>query len=173
MVALLLFVSCIVADPNTVSTPTHTRPLTRIAQDVVDEAVRSSPTVDAMIAAIEETDLIVYVDVKPSPHSWRGGTQFIGSSLSTRFVQVTINFALSPNDRTEILGHELQHVLEIARAPDVRDAAGMKRLFAAIGWGHDDEFETAAAQDVEAVVHREILQHAFAPRPARFPAVRR
>jgi hypothetical protein len=139
----------------------------------VDDATRSSPTVGAMIAAIEQTDIIVYVDVQTSPLSWRGGTQFIGASLSSRFVQVTINLSLPPADRAEVLGHELQHVLEIARAPAVRDAAGMKRLFGNIGWGHGDEFETAAARDVEETVHREIVQRASQPRPARVSTVRR
>jgi hypothetical protein len=48
------------------------------------------------------------------------------------------------------LAHELQHALEFAASPEVRDAAGFRRLFTRIGWSAGPHrFETVAARLAE------------------------
>jgi len=136
---------------------THLRPVSEIAQRIVSDATRASPTVVSMIAEIEQSDLIVYLDVTTGAGAEIGATRLAGANASVRFLYVTINLTLDPHRRVAILAHELQHVLEVAGAPDVRDAAGMQRLFERIGHSLGrQQYETSAATDVERAVDREL-----------------
>ena len=62
-----------------------------------------------------------------------------------------------PFDVAPLLAHELQHAVEIAEHEEVRDAAGVRRLYVTIGReGATDEFETDAARSTERTVREEI-----------------
>jgi hypothetical protein len=166
VVAFMIAALVAIKPPASVPRLTHTRPLSTIAQAIVDDAARSSPTIRSMIAEIERTDVIVYVDVNTL--SFGGWTELVGVSTSARLLRVTINVSLDPSRRAEVIAHELQHVLEIARATDVRDEDGVKRLFDRIGWREGRlRYETEAAIDVESVVHVEWMTFRSARRPAR------
>jgi hypothetical protein len=62
----------------------------------------------------------------------------------------------------QILGHELQHVLEIVGAPEVNSENALKDLYGRIGTAsaRANRFETRAAQITESTVQREIAQYA-------------
>ena len=162
MIAALIFASLFVAigPSGSAAVPrvTHMRPLSATAQHMIDDARRVSPTIASMIGEIEQSDVFVYVDAGFFPRSTDGGaTTFTASSTMSRFLSVKINLMLDPNRRMEVLGHELQHVLEVTRDASVRDDLGMQRLFGNIGWvSRVREYETAAAMDVERTVHQEI-----------------
>ena len=70
---------------------------------------------------------------------------------------VTVDPFRSPTDLVGALGHELQHVSEIADAPDVKDEGGMRELFKRIGWrrGRDDRWETREAIEMGRQAARE------------------
>lgn len=159
MVAAVLLMLMVTIDPPKPSPArmTHLRPLSDIAQRIVSDATRASPTIASMIAEIEQSDLIVYFDVTTNAGAEIGATRLAGANASVRFLHVTIDLALDPHRRAAILAHELQHVLEVAGAPDVRDAAGMQRLFEKIGYRLGRQrSETSAAADVERAVDREL-----------------
>ena len=66
---------------------------------------------------------------------------------------------LGPLLRTRIglLAHELQHAVELADAPEVRDDEGVRQLYRRIGSASDpDHFETAAARRIERAVRMEV-----------------
>jgi hypothetical protein len=57
---------------------------------------------------------------------------------------------MSGSDFAPLLGHELQHAVEIAERDEVRDEDAVRRLYKEIGRaGPRDSFETDAALDVE------------------------
>jgi hypothetical protein len=70
-----------------------------------------------------------------------------------------------------LIGHELQHALEIARAPDIRSPDDITALFRRIGRsphcprGTPDCFETSAALAVGEQVLRELLASVKVPPP--------
>ena len=159
MVAAVLLMLLVSIDSTTPppARMTHIRPVSDIAQRIVSDATRASPTVASMIAEIEQSDLIVYVDVTTNAGSEVGATRLAGANVAVRFLHVTIDLSLAPHRRVTILAHELQHVLEVANAPDVRDAAGMQQLFERIGHRLGrQQYETSAATDVERAVDREL-----------------
>jgi hypothetical protein len=59
-----------------------------------------------------------------------------------------------------ILAHELQHAIEVAQAPEVRDSVDIERMFSALaltfGCGGTTCYETQAAKDVERIVSQEL-----------------
>jgi hypothetical protein len=57
-----------------------------------------------------------------------------------------------------VAGHELQHALEVAAHPEVRDAATLGTLYEKIGIGmaHRGRFDTVAAQQAGRKVRNEL-----------------
>jgi hypothetical protein len=135
------------------------RALSKEANALLREGLRLSPTFAGMVNRIERSDLIVYVQFGSLRPGVEGATQLVGSSAGTRYVLVTIRPMATVIDLLGRLGHELQHVTEIAEARDVHDDAGMSVLFRRIGWSAGSgRWETDAA-----ILHgRRVLREAFA-----------
>ena len=132
------------------------RPLSDDARALVEEAARRSPTIARLLRIIDQSDAVVYVDLRFEVRG-EGATTLLAVSPSCRFIRVTIAKTVTGYRRMEMLGHELQHAVEIIQAPDVRDAAGMRRLFSKIGWLLGDlAFESDGAITAERDVRREL-----------------
>lgn len=123
------------------------RCLDKRAGNVLREALRYSPTVRGLAARIEDSDLIVLLQIVMLPGNMVGATKLMTSVPGARYVSVTLDPRGLPQDMLGRLGHELRHVVEIADAPDVADEAGMQALFKRIGWkaGRANTYETEAA----------------------------
>ena len=77
-----------------------------------------------------------------------------------RYVRIAVDIAGLKHRLVSVLAHELQHAVEVAQAPDARDAQSLERLFSrlavAFGCGGSNCFETRAAKDVEEIVSAEL-----------------
>jgi hypothetical protein len=117
---------------------------------LADAATRSS-IVRSLLEDLERTDVVVYVSDSMSglPGEPAAYLEFVSYAAGTRYLLVRIDrWKLSPSDRIIWLGHELQHALEVAADPDVKDAAGLARLYRRIGWeGQTGRFDTRGARD--------------------------
>jgi hypothetical protein len=154
-IALLAFIA---AGPPVAASPiTRVRPLSEAAQRLLRDAVNRSPTVVRLLQEIEASDSIVYIDLQFDTRA-EGVTTLFASNDQCRFLRVVISRTAPYPRRIEMLGHELHHALEIIRAPDVRVAADLRRLYAQIGWVVSDaNFESNGAIDVERQVRRELM----------------
>jgi hypothetical protein len=86
-------------------------------------------------------------------------TQLVTYSGGYRFVRVTLEGEASNNMATSVLGHELQHVAELAAAEWVVDDAGLAALYESIGHlscARRTCFDTPAARHVGEQVYREL-----------------
>ena len=74
--------------------------------------------------------------------------RFVSRAAGLRYLLVQVaRWDVSPTDRVAWLAHELQHAVEIARAPDVQDNASVARLYRQIGWQSGrGRFETSEAR---------------------------
>jgi hypothetical protein len=132
------------------------RPMSDDARVLVEEAARRSPTIARLLRIIDQSDAVVYVEMQFEMRG-EGTTTLFAVSQYCRFIRVTIAKTVTGYRRIEMLGHELQHAVEIIQAPDVRDSAGMRRLFGKIGWLLGDlTFESNGAIDIERQVRREL-----------------
>jgi hypothetical protein len=157
--ALLLAMAASAGADDVVGTTAgaHIRPATRDARQLIDTAMSRSPTVVQLIDRLAMTDVIVYVQLMISPHIDTARTAFAATTRNARFVRIVINARTAPWDQVEMLGHELQHALEIAGARDVVDERGVRDLYERIGLPgrKPNQFETLEAQRVQALVRKD------------------
>ena len=141
----------------------HVRPAARSAGRLIESARSRSATVVRLIRELEETDAIVYVQLSALPHVQSGSTRLAAVTSRGRFLRIIINARLHSWEQVQMLGHELQHALEIAGAADVTTVAKLRELYQSIGIPgmKEDQYETYEAQRIEALVRAE-----YAARPA-------
>jgi len=125
--------------------------------DVIREASVRSATFAGILAALDATDAFVYVQ----PGVCAFGNldaclpQTIGVGSGARYLRVLFDPYRSNRAQViALIGHELQHALEIAQAPTVRSHDDVIRLFQRIGFsphcpqGLPDCYETDTARTV-------------------------
>ena len=94
-----------------------------------------------------------------------GRTSLMSASVDVRYVRVVISAGLSTVRAVTILGHELQHVREIADEPGIRSAAELEKHWRQTGVEVGFlGFETLGAGVVEDQVRREVLAATLAQR---------
>jgi len=125
---------------------------------LLEQALRRSSTIQRLVAEIQTSDVMLMLALT-NDRSVRGRTQFGSAQDGVRMVITRISTFLIHDERLAVLGHELQHVCEIAAAPEVRDEAAIRRHFERIGdrtsWSRDS-YETAAAVEIERRVLNEV-----------------
>jgi hypothetical protein len=144
-------------------TAPHVRPAGRNAGRLIESARSRSATVNRLIRELDATDTIVYVQLSALPHVKAGCTTLAAVTGRGRFLRIIINVRLHSWEQVQMLGHELQHALEIAHAVHVTTVAKLRELYESIGipGTKEDQYETPEAQRIEALVRAE-----YAARPA-------
>ena len=127
---------------------------------LIAEGTARSATFRRLVAAFDETDTIVYV--KPAVPR-KGLRAFVSHTIVTRdesrYVFATVSAEGRRAARIALVGHELQHALEIARAPSAGRSESATDLFTRIGFrSHNprDAYETQGAIDVQRAVITEL-----------------
>jgi hypothetical protein len=128
---------------------------------LIDDAIRSSATVRALVERITASDVVVFVECERNPAvSAAGRLNFIVTAGGQRYVVIR----LKPKGRAvaiAMLAHELQHAAEIADAPAIVDEESLAREYARIGYRshttHGIAFDTRAAVDVGRRVIAELI----------------
>jgi hypothetical protein len=121
-----------------------------------------SLTCHQLIDEIESSSTFVYL-MRGQCLLGQGGSclRFIAASPEARYLHVVLDKALFRNDLLSVTAHELQHVVEVVRAPHVVDVASFRSLFARIGFflrgsGMRESWETEEAQRIASVVSKEV-----------------
>jgi hypothetical protein len=144
------------ADKPPVAIAAHVRAAASAGR-IVEDASRRSPTIRDLVERLAATDVIVYVEIVPLRDVPTARTKLVTATPAARFLRIGINNAVPPMDIVPLLAHELQHVVEIAEQTDVRDDAGVRRLYRRIGHQHGvDSYETDAAAHIERIVRTEL-----------------
>lgn len=127
---------------------------------LIDSGVRRSHSFAALVLALHETDVIVYIErVKALPGFVDGLTFLIPSQDPQRYVRIQVRQALQPDETIALLAHELRHALEVASDPSVTTKEAFIALYERIGQavpGSDSRFDTPAAQKMGRMVRREL-----------------
>ena len=129
---------------------------------LIDYGYHHSATFRGLVAHLEASDVIVYVRTSPAVSgASRGGTMLIATAGGHRYLMVSLSDCLSFAALVGLLGHELQHAVEIADARGVVDEATLISFYQRVGTGRRNEkgrwmFETNAASEVGHRVVREI-----------------
>jgi hypothetical protein len=149
----------IAAEENPPLSPTrHVRGLKPEMERLLANAAQRSVTVRKLIATLEQSDLIVYVTTSLDIPVRTGTTVFVSRAGGMRFLLISLYMLTYHDEMIANLGHELQHAVEVAAAPDVIDEPTLGALYRRIGFGGgiENRFETSAAVDITRLVRAEV-----------------
>jgi hypothetical protein len=164
LAALLVAVTC-PAHTRAADKPPHIR-LEAGLEPVMTDGLRS-PTFQALVTGIEESNLIVYVRCKAFDDPLLDGRlSLMGATPESRYVVIELACSRPRFAQSVTLGHELRHANEVASAPAVVDSASFKHLYDRIGFRLSGapgaaRYDTNAAINTGWQVRRE-LQRAVA-----------
>jgi len=138
----------------------HVRTLDKRVQRLLATGVTRSPTFAALVASLNASDVIVYIEpTQTLPTTLAGRLLLMPLSGQQRYLRVQVGVTMNPDDMISIIAHELRHAIEVADAPDVRNETGLVKLYERIGRrsGVPHCYETDAAQDAARHVRRELV----------------
>lgn len=141
----------------------HVRTEVSYLHTVFEHAVSRSSTLSTIVERIDRSNVIAYVTCEHFISvTIEGRTMWVAAVHDVRYVRVQVDCLLPRHRLVAILGHELQHVAEVAAAPDVVDVRSFGRLFGSIGFSichFVEQFETPAAIEAGERVRREVFSN--------------
>jgi hypothetical protein len=98
------------------------------------DGVRASDTFRRLVDRLHRSDVVVYLDCGGGTPSSDGRLTFISAVGGYRYVHVRVARLASADVQIALIGHELQHAVEIADAPAVVDSLSLVREYQRIGF---------------------------------------
>lgn len=136
------------------------RVLPTCVNTLLEDATAVSSTVRALVARIEQSNLIVYVRcVAFNQATFVGRLMFLTATAGQRYLVIELRNPEQWQTQVVTLAHELQHAVEIADAPWVVNQAGMAQYYSQAGITVGTRrltFDTDAARQVGLRVQREL-----------------
>ena len=127
---------------------------------LIEDGLARSATFRRLVESLDRSDVIVYIDPKLTRQSLGAYLAHnIVVSGGVRYLHIAIDTHGAESRIVPLLAHELQHAVEVATEPGVRDPRSVEQLFERLaiqfGCGGTSCTETQAAKDVEAAVSTE------------------
>jgi hypothetical protein len=150
--ALIVSLGCAVAQPAVAAADEtaifRVRSSDGAITALIDLAATRSLTFKRLLALIQASDGIVYVEPGDCGHGTRACLKgWMRASGSNRFLRVMVDRRKSDSedDFTGSIGHELQHTVEALSEPATIDSVGLYNFFNRIAPTNSQRFETTAA----------------------------
>jgi len=162
---VLLLVSSLMAPTVPRVDGGHLRSSEPDVRAVIDDGLQRSSLFRDLVLQLSVSDVIVYVASDCSMPSFLfGKTTFMSAGGGMRYVMIGIACARATRERVAILGHELQHAIEIAEAPSIVDQESLAAQYKRIGFMSDgfmpgSGFDTNAAIETGRRVWAELGQN--------------
>jgi hypothetical protein len=137
----------------------HVRGLTPKMKELIEQGRRRSATFKSLVETLNQSDIIVYLqDTNALPSGLDGRLMFLTSAGGVRYLHAQVTNTLQLEDLIAVAAHELQHAVEVATHPEVRDTVTLALLYERIGVksAKKDRYDTAAAQSTGKRVRAEI-----------------
>jgi len=138
------------------------RPLDDSAAATLAGALGHSALVRSLVDELHAAAAIVHFEMSLAlPSGVGAATRFVGSSGGHTYLRVAVSAMLRSNEREIMLGHELQHALDIARSGATNEA-DVQKLLETTGYRTGSNlFETQSALRAESRIRAEFRQGAF------------
>jgi hypothetical protein len=133
---------------------------------LLEEGLRTSPTLRALVARLHASDVVVYLQCD-GPAAPDGRLTFLSSAGGYRYVVVRMA-RFGRLQQIAMMAHELQHAVEIAEIPAIVDGESLEREYKRIGYINPWSslpgvaFDTLAAVRAGEQVLRELMREDFA-----------
>jgi len=144
----------------------HVRTMDQRLRSVIDEGLARSASFRSLVARLDGSDVIVYVEPEcPMSSRLFGRLMLLGAGGNRRYVNVRISCMLTVAQQITALGHELRHAIEIADARSVVDDTSLAAEYRRIGFAsratrRGDGYESRAAIDAAHQVWAELAHTA-------------
>ena len=113
----------------------HLRIETTRLRQIVENARSASPTLRSLIGHLESSDVVAYVSCDMRLRSRTAGRlSFVGATAGIRYVQIQVGYIGASTRQAALIGHELQHAVEVADSPAMIDTTTFDREYARIGF---------------------------------------
>ncbi len=158
MLALMLLPTMPVAAVPGMS---HVRVRHPALEPFLREAIDKSATTRDMIAALDASDVFVYFELLPGMRaSLPAGLSYAGSGGRFRYLRIALNPMNSPAQMIAMIGHELQHAVEVAQEPNIRSRRDLQKHYKRVGIESRDHatWDTEAARRTGRLVSREVMR---------------
>jgi len=135
------------------------RPIGQSAVLAYQRGIAHSPTFRDIVARLQRSDVVVYISVEPRPAGkCPGATRFVSATRYNRFLHIVLDRKLAPKTMIALLAHELQHALEVAEAPSIRDIDSFREHYEEHGFRNAqlDTFDSRAARETGRRVRAEL-----------------
>ncbi len=127
---------------------------------LIRQGLHESPTFRRLVDAVQQSDLIVYVERHNRFRDGKSGSiQLVGTRGGQRYLRIALNSALNQRELIVLLAHELQHAGELASAPHVSDENGVRELYCSVGDARQFGYDTERARRVTNQVSAELAAH--------------
>ena len=137
----------------------HVRGLSPKMKELIELAKRRSATFKSLVETLEQSDVVVYLEnTKALPSGLDGRLMFLTKAGGVRYLHAQVTASLNAEELMAVVAHELQHAVEVATHPEVRNAATLASLYERIGvrTTSKDRYDTAAAQHTGRRVRAEL-----------------
>ena len=166
-----VIVSCVLASiiraESLADYPEYRQPAVRTTNarlaTLIRDGVRFSPTFQTLADRLSTSDLIVFIDPDNfAPEGLDGRLTFVASAPGVRYVRIRVAHYPDAARQIAIIGHELQHAVEIADHPAIVDEESLGRVYSRIGYSNNmllprtHTFDTEAAVKTGRQVYREL-----------------
>jgi hypothetical protein len=144
------------------------RPLDSSLTVIVDAGSHRSSTFHALVERLQAGDVVVYLQYGQLPSGLQGRLTFLTKAAGLRYVMVEVVRELDAPRLIAIVGHELQHAVEILEQPQIVSQATFASAYERSGFKRRHfadgrvGFDTHAAVDVGRRVWRELAGSAIA-----------
>ena len=135
----------------------HVRSTDPRVQEWLRRGAAESQTFRSLLNTLAESDLIVHV--QPVDRLMNAGqTYFVTATQTVRYVRIEVSFRGNLNETIALIGHELQHAVEIAQEPRIRDRQALSLFYKGLPGNSMSatEFDSIAARVIEDRVRREM-----------------
>jgi hypothetical protein len=158
MVTMMILAAALAQDP---SLP-HVRTTEPKILALIETGLSRSATFRRLVETLDGSDVIVYIEPKLARHGLGG---YLAHSIVVRggyrYLRVAIDWQGANGRVIPLLGHELQHAVEVSTAPDARDATSLEAVFQRLSAsqgcaGSTSCSETQAAIHIELTVKEEV-----------------
>lgn len=151
----------------------HTRCMSETCRSLLLEGASQSGYLRALLEELDRSDVFVHIVVLNGTREGRASKAAAWLSFTAvaadkyRYLRATLDsWQAGYWDSIPLIAHELQHAVEVARAPEVRDTDSFERFYRRVGWGSGaGAFETEEARETTRAVRAE-LAWARGARPA-------
>jgi hypothetical protein len=136
---------------------------------LINSGLARSGTFRQLVDTLNESDVIVYVEPQATRESRQIQRELLDAYLihhvvnqgGYRYLRVVLGARGAERRLIAVLAHELQHAVEIARAPEVRDDAKLEDFFSrsSLSFGCTGTcYETQDAKDLQRRVSEELAK---------------